>query len=177
MFAHDPYAQLHELKPVGTFTVTSTDFADGETLPKRFWGAGAGGEDVSPELSWSGFPPETKSFAVTCYDPDAPTASGWWHWAVANLPARVTSLETGAGASGYELPNRAVTILNEGRNRQYNGPTPPAGTGVHRYFFVVHALDVEALDLPEDGTPALLGFLLHFHTLARGIIVGLASGD
>ncbi|WP_020573463.1 YbhB/YbcL family Raf kinase inhibitor-like protein [Actinopolymorpha alba] len=171
-FGFNPYDFLPG-KP--TFTVTSNDLVDGGPLarPQVSGLMGAGGEDASPHLSWSGQPAETKSFAVTCYDPDAPTASGFWHWAVYNLPASVTELPTGAGGpDGVDLPAGAVTIANDAGLKQYVGAAPPAGHGPHRYFFVVHALDVEALDLPEGARPAYLGFNLFFHTLARATLVG-----
>jgi Raf kinase inhibitor-like YbhB/YbcL family protein len=168
-----PYDFLPE---VPSFTVTSTDFAEGETLKKPQLSGifGAGGDDISPELSWSGFPEETQSFAVTCYDPDAPTASGFWHWAVCDIPASVTSLPTNAGSpDGAYLPEGAVTLGNEANLRQYLGAAPPPNHREHRYFFVVHAVDVPSLDLGEDTRPAVLGFNLFQHTLARGILVGV----
>ncbi|WP_350348141.1 YbhB/YbcL family Raf kinase inhibitor-like protein [Agromyces sp. G08B096] len=178
MFSYDPYAELQSLRPVEPFAVTSTDFTDGQELPRVAWGASAGGEDRSPQLAWGGFPEATRSFAVTCFDPDAPTASGWWHWAVANIPADVSSLPADAGAAGGAgLPHGALALPNEARLAQYSGPTPPARTGVHRYVFVVHALDVERLDLDGDATPAQLGFHAFFHALGRAGITGTASGD
>ena len=132
---------------------------------------GAGGEDLSPQLSWSGFPEETRSFAVTAFDPDAPTASGFWHWAVANLPATVSELPTGVG-DGSSLPGDALTLRNDAGIRRYVGAAPPAGHGVHRYFFVVHAVNQERLDIGEDASAAFLGFNLFMHSIARAVIHG-----
>ncbi|MBS2079615.1 YbhB/YbcL family Raf kinase inhibitor-like protein, partial [Mycobacterium tuberculosis] len=114
------------------------------------------GEDVSPQLSWSGFPDGTRSFAVTVYDPDAPTASGFWHWAVANLPADVTELAEGAG-DGSNLPGDALTLVNDAGLRRYLGAAPPAGHGPHRDYRAVHAVDTGKLDVPEGASPAFLG--------------------
>lgn len=177
MFDSDPYEQLQGLRPLPGFTVTSTDLVDGGQLPAAQRGAGRGGADVSPQLSWSGFPAGTKSFAVTCFDPDAPSGAGWWHWAVANLPVSTTSLDTGAGdpdaAARGLLPEGAVVLENEYREPRYRGSGPPAGTGVHRYFFVVHALGVPRLDVdPATTTPTVLSAQCFFNGLARGILVG-----
>jgi Raf kinase inhibitor-like YbhB/YbcL family protein len=159
------------LPQVPSFSVTSSDCTDGETLPMPHVSGvmGAGGEDRSPQLSWSGFPEGTKSFAVTVYDPDAPTASGFWHWAVFNIPASVTELPSGASTDG--LPQGAITLKNDGGVKQFLGAAPPPGHGPHRYFVTVHAVDVESLEVPEDATPAFLGFNLFSHTLARAAIV------
>ena len=119
-----------------------------------------------------GFPDATRSFAVTVYDPDAPTGSGFWHWAVCNIPATVTELRRGAGSSNDAgLPGTAVTVRNDAGLRGYLGAAPPEGHGPHRYVFAVHALDVDALDVDSDATPAILGFNLTFHTLARAVLV------
>ncbi|MGW5359967.1 YbhB/YbcL family Raf kinase inhibitor-like protein [Actinopolymorpha pittospori] len=169
----DPYDALPK---VPEFVLTSKDIAAGETLstPQLSGLFGAGGTDTSPQLAWTGFPEQTRSFAVTVYDPDAPTASGFWHWAVYNLPATVTDLPTGAGDPGSSaLPSQAVTLANDGGVRQYIGAAPPAGHGPHRYFFVVHALDVAELELPEGASPALLGFNLFGHTLARATLTAI----
>src|SRR5690242_7842561 len=125
----DPYAALPKLP---TFTLESASFADGQALanPQVSGIMGAGGEDVSPQLSWSGFPDGTKSFAVTVYDPDAPTASGFWHWAVANIPASVTELPGGAGdKDAPALPDGAVQLRNDGGFAGYVGAAPPSGHG------------------------------------------------
>ena len=171
----DAFPNPYEFLPdVPSFTVTSTDVADGEPLPKPQVSGimGAGGEDVSPQLEWSGFPDDTRSFAVTIYDPCAPTASGFWHWAVANIPASVTSLPSGAGDDdGSGLPDGAVQLRNDAGGNRYIGAAPPEGHGPHRYYVVVHAVDTDALDVDASATPAFLGFNLFFHTLARAIIV------
>lgn len=169
---YDPYARLDA---VPSFALSSDDVVDGQPLPAALFGSDAGGADRSPQLTWNGAPEGTKSFAVTVYDPDAPTGSGFWHWAVANLPASTTSLEAGAGSEGGSLPEGATVVKNELRLPTFVGATPPEGTGVHRYFVVVHAVDVERLELDPEGTPAVLGFNLHFHTLARAILVGTAE--
>ena len=162
------------LPQVPAFAVTSSDVSDGEVMatPHVSGVMGAGGEDRSPHLSWSGFPEGTKSFAVTVYDPDAPTASGFWHWAVANIPASVTELPGGAGDKDQpSLPDGAVQLRNDGGFAGYVGAAPPSGHGPHRYFVVVHAVDTDNLDVTADTTPAVLGFNLFFHPLARATLV------
>jgi Raf kinase inhibitor-like YbhB/YbcL family protein len=162
------------LPQVPSFTVTSSDCSDGATLPMPHVSGvmGAGGEDRSPQLSWSGFPEGTQSFAVTVYDPDAPTASGFWHWAVANIPASVTELPGGAGDKDEPtLPEGALQLRNDAGLAGYVGAAPPSGHGPHRYFLVVHAVDTDTLDVTADTTPAVLGFNLFFHTLARASMV------
>lgn len=168
----------HDFLPeVPGFTLSSTDIGAGQTLaePYRSGALGVpGGQDVSPQLSWSGAPEGTKSYALTCYDPDAPTGSGFWHWAVADIPASVTRLPTGAGAPGSaELPAGAVPLANDAGMTGYTGSAPPPGHGEHRYYFTVHAVDVESLELPEGATPAFLGFSLFSHTLARATLTAV----
>ncbi|MEV4538958.1 YbhB/YbcL family Raf kinase inhibitor-like protein [Asanoa sp. NPDC049518] len=157
---------------VPSFTVTSTDVSTGEEMPSAHASGifGSGGQDVSPQLSWSDFPAETKSFVVTVYDPTAPTGSGFWHWAVADLPTSVTSFSTGTGADGADMPGSGWQVANDARMRRYVGAAPPPGSGRHTYFIGVHALDVETLGLDKDATPAFLGFNMAGHTLARGVI-------
>lgn len=169
---YDPYSQL---PPVPTFVVTSTSFADGDTLPHNQVSGifGAGGQDLSPQLSWSGFPAETESFVVTVYDPDAPTVSGFWHWAVANIPASVTELAEGAGdETSSGLPEGAVTLNNDASLARFLGAAPPPGDDPHRYFVVVHALNVAELELPEGATPAFLMFNMLETSIARATIIG-----
>jgi len=169
-FPYNPYDFLPALPG---FALSSADIVDGQPLNNAQVSGimGAGGEDVSPQLSWSGFPEETRSFAVTVYDPDAPTGSGFWHWAVANLPATVTELPAGVG-DGSLLPGDALTLCNDAGMRRFIGAAPPAGHGSHRYYVVVHAVDVEKLELPEDASPAYLGFNLFMHSIARAVIHG-----
>lgn len=168
--ARNPYDELPE---VASFELTSEDIADGETLELAQVSGifGAGGSDTSPHLSWRGFPAQTRSFAVTLYDPDAPTASGFWHWAVFDIPASVTELRSGAGDEDVSrLATGGIQLRNDSGMRRFIGAAPPSGHGRHHYLFVVHAVDVESLGLGEDATPALLGFNLFGHTLARAMI-------
>jgi Raf kinase inhibitor-like YbhB/YbcL family protein len=172
--ARRPELPYEFLPAVPAFTVTSTDIGDGQplSLPQVSGIFGAGGEDVSPQLSWSGFPAETASFAVTCFDPDAPTGSGFWHWAVADIPADVTELPTGAGSpDSPDLPPTAITLSGDAGVARYVGAAPPAGHGPHRYVFAVHAVDVDKLGIDGNATPAFMGFNLFGHTLGRAVIV------
>ena len=170
-FAYNPYDFLPELPG---FTLTSRDVTDSRPLKQAQVSGimGAGGQDVSPQLSWSGFPEQTRSFAVTVFDPDAPTGSGFWHWAVANLPASVTDLPAGIG-DGSVLPGEAITLRNDAGQREYSGPAPPVGDGYHRYFIVVQAVSVEKLDLTGESSPAYLGLDLFTYAIARAIIYGI----
>ncbi|TFB97434.1 YbhB/YbcL family Raf kinase inhibitor-like protein [Cryobacterium sp. MDB1-18-2] len=165
-----PYDQIGD---VPTFTLESNDVENGRELdpPQRSGIFGAGGSDTSPELHWSGFPAGTRSFAVTMYDPLAPTASGFWHWAVADIPVSTTSLPTGAGEEDSTLlPPGAWQLTNDASLRRYLGAAPPAGHGRHNYYIAVHALDVDTIGIPETSTPAFLTFNLGAHTLARAVI-------
>ena len=169
--SRNPYDELPELP---SFQVTSEDFTNGGELsaPQLSGLMGLPGTDTSPQLSWSGFPEATKSFAVTAYDPDAPTASGFWHWAVVDIPRDTTSLASGAADdAGSGLPAGSFQLSNDAGFPGFVGAAPPKGHGVHHYYFVVHALDVESLGLPASASPAYLGFNLFMHSLARAVIV------
>lgn len=164
-----PYDYLPE---VASFTVESDEIADGEPMPIAHTAGGSGGRpgDNSPSLRWSGAPEGTKSFAVTCFDPDAPTGSGFWHWVLVDIPGDVTELPAGAG-TGDALPGSAFHVANDAGVKAYVGPFPPPGHGPHRYAFAVHALDVDSLGVDDSVSPAVVGFNLWQHTLGRAVIV------
>ncbi|WP_432157483.1 YbhB/YbcL family Raf kinase inhibitor-like protein [Streptomyces sp. bgisy153] len=172
----DLFARLPE---AASFTVTSTTVADGAAWPaEQFSGLFGvpGGKDVSPQLSWTGAPEGTRSYAVTVYDPDAPTGSGFWHWAVADIPATTTGLPEGAGDdTGSGLPEGAFQLPNDARMARFVGAAPPAGHGPHRYVVVVHALDVESTGVAVDATPAVLGFTMAGHVLGRAVLTATAE--
>tara|TARA_R110002124_G_scaffold67480_3_gene183212 strand:- start:2309 stop:2788 length:480 start_codon:yes stop_codon:yes gene_type:complete len=145
-----------------TFTLTSNDMTDGGRLPDAQVQARG---NTSPHLRWSGAPAGTRSYAVTCYDPDAPTGSGFWHWTVANIPADVTELLEDASSGG--LPRGTVEGRTDFGAPGYGGAAPPPGHGPHRYIFTVFAVDVPHLDVTPENSGAVFGFNLHFHTLAK----------
>lgn len=152
------------------FVLRSPDLATDTLIPNKYVynGFGYTGENVSPALEWQGAPAGTKSFALTVHDPDAPTGSGWWHWVLVNIPADTTSLPQGAGNPGSgKAPAGSREIATDFGEPGWGGPCPPQGDEPHRYVFTIHALGVERLDLPENATPALVGFNLHFNTLAK----------
>jgi Raf kinase inhibitor-like YbhB/YbcL family protein len=162
----DPY----ELLPaVPSFTLSSEDVLDGQPL-KDDQVADKG--DTSPQLSWTGAPEGTRSYTVTCFDPDAPTPSGFWHWVLVDLPADVTSLPAGAGAQGADLPGKAFMCRNDMGTKAFTGAAPPEGDQVHRYYFVVHAVTEESLGVDSDATPAVVSFNLAFKTAGRAILQG-----
>lgn len=144
------------------FTLTSNDFKDGDVLPDAQVQAKG---NRSPHLAWSDAPEGTKSFAITVYDPDAPTGSGFWHWTVANIPAGVSEIP-----SGGPLPSGSVEGRTDFGAPGFGGAAPPPGHGPHRYIFTVFAVDTDRLEVTPDNSGAVFGFNLHFHTLARASI-------
>jgi Raf kinase inhibitor-like YbhB/YbcL family protein len=168
----DPYAYLPE---VPSFQLTSTSVTNGRPLPleqlSKMFGV-PGGQDSSPQLSWSGFPAGTESLVVSMYDPQAPTGSGFWHWVVADIPAGTSSLPAGAGApGGTHLPSGAFQLSGDAGAHQYVGGAPPAGSGVHEYYLTVTALSVAKTGLGPDASAAYLGFTIAGQTLARATLV------
>lgn len=161
---------LSTLTNAAGFQLTSPDIQAGRPIDKKFEfnGFGCSGDNQSPALQWRGAPAGTKSFAVTVYDPDAPTGSGWWHWSVINLPAAVTSLPADAGAAGgAKLPEGARHVRIDYGVAAWGGMCPPPGDKPHRYVFTVHALKTDKLDIPADATAALAGYMINAHALAK----------
>jgi Raf kinase inhibitor-like YbhB/YbcL family protein len=154
----------------GTFTLESAELKPGATIAQKhvFNGFGCDGANVSPSLKWSNAPAGTKSFALTVYDPDAPTGSGWWHWIMFNIPANVTSLPEGAGdpAAG-KAPQGAVQSRTDFGTPGYGGPCPPKGDKPHRYIFTVYALKVEKIDAGADASGASVGFMLNADKIGK----------
>lgn len=150
------------------FTLKTTSFDAKKPLPNKhvFNGFGCSGENVSPALEWTGAPKDTKSFAVTVYDPDAPTGSGWWHWTVVNIPATVTKLDEGA-SSAKKLPAGSVEGRTDFGGPGFGGACPPPGDKPHRYIFTVHALKVDKLDINEEASGAMVGFNLNANSLGK----------
>lgn len=157
------------------FELRSADLKEGDVVAgaQVFRGMGCAGENISPELAWSNAPAGTRSFAVTLYDPDAPTGSGWWHWVMYNIPATVNRLPAGAGDPTRNWMPGVTQGLTDFGVRGYGGPCPPPGDPAHHYVFTVHALDVERLDLPDNATAAMVGFNLHARRLDSATLTGV----
>ncbi|MBL8491257.1 MAG: YbhB/YbcL family Raf kinase inhibitor-like protein [Rhodocyclaceae bacterium] len=154
----------------GGFTLSSPDLGPKAPIANKhvFKGFGCEGENVSPALAWSGAPKDTKSFALMVYDPDAPTGSGWWHWVMFNIPADAKELPQGAGdpAAG-KAPKGAVQSRTDFGKPGWGGPCPPVGHGPHRYIFTLHALKTDKLDLPEDASAALVGYMVNANRIGK----------
>lgn len=162
----------------GSFTLVSKDMADGAMLREAqvLNGFGCLGGNLSPALEWRDPPAGTQSFAVTVYDPDAPTGSGWWHWVVFDIPVTARGLSAGAGsAGGDDLPAGSIQSLTDFGAPGFGGACPPQGDAPHRYVFTVHALDVPSLGLDAKAMPALVGFMLHHHTIGKAVLTARYS--
>ena len=155
-----------------TFTLSSRDLGGQTTKTQEFNGFGCSGENISPQLSWANAPEGTKSFAITMYDPDAPTGSGWWHWLVFDIPTNVNELVSGAGNTKLNLtPEGVIQSITDYGAAGYGGPCPPEGHGLHQYIITVHALKTEKLGLDKNTNPAVVGYYLWNNTLAKASIV------
>lgn len=157
----------------GEFRLFSSDLSPDAPLSGEhvFNGFGCSGKNVSPVLNWEGVPPGTQSIALTVYDPDAPTGSGWWHWVVVNIPAGQTGLTRGAGNPGGKLPKEAKQVRTDFGSPGYGGACPPEGDNPHRYIFSAYALKVPSIDLPDNATAALAGFFIHANMIEKATLV------
>ncbi len=155
-----------------TFTLKSTELSGQATVDQLFNGFGCTGKNISPQLSWENAPKETKSFAITIHDPDAPTGSGWWHWIVFNIPNTITELPSDAGnVSKNLLSKESIQSKTDFGTYGYGGPCPPEGHGIHQYIITIHALKTEKLELDKDASPALVGYYLNFNTIKKSSLV------
>jgi Raf kinase inhibitor-like YbhB/YbcL family protein len=154
------------------FTLFSNELSGQATLSSVFNGFGCTGQNLSPQFHWSNAPEGTKSFALTLFDPDAPTGSGWWHWLIFNIHAKETELLSGAGdVTAQKAPLGSIQSVNDYGQVGYGGPCPPVGHGIHQYIFTLYALDVEHLDLDASANPALVGFNLNAHAIQKASLV------
>ena len=163
-------ASLSTLSYAAGFKLSSPELKPNKLMPKSFEfnGFGCSGENKSPALVWSGVPKGTKSFALTVYDPDAPTGSGWWHWVVIDIPANVHELHANAGAlNSTTLPAGAVQVRTDFGVAAWGGPCPPKGDKPHHYIFTLYALKTDKLEIPADATAALTGYMIHGNMLAK----------
>jgi len=162
------------LPPVPGLELSSDDLEHGGRVPDTHTADSMGmdGDNVSPHLTWSDAPEGTQSFAVTCFDPDAPTGSGFWHWVLFDLPASTTELPRGAGSGDMVgLPAGAIHARNDAGGLEYIGAAPPENHGDHRYVFAVHAVSIPTLGLDASASPAYVGFNLTFNTIGRGVLI------
>ena len=164
----------------GSLTLSSQDIAEGEFMSnnQEFAGFGCSGKDLSPQLKWDNAPKNTKSFAITVHDADAPTGSGWWHWQVINIPVNVSALASNAGSTKESLlPQGSVQIDNDYGSAGFGGACPPAGHGVHHYRYTIHALSVEKIELPAGASGALAGYMINANTIESSTIEALYKRD
>lgn len=154
------------------FTLKSEDLEGQLTESQVFSGFGCRGKNISPSLKWINAPANTKSFAVTVYDPDAPTGSGWWHWIIFNIPADITELKADAGRIEQKLaPAGSIQSVTDFGKPGFGGPCPPQGDKAHRYIFTVYALSVPKLDLDEKTPPAMVAFMLNSKAIAKASLM------
>lgn len=159
----------------GRMSLSSPQFRNKGTIPMEqvYSSFGCTGQNISPALEWKGAPKGTQSFALTVYDPDAPTGAGWWHWVMFNIPADVTSLPKNAGNPSANLaPEGAVQSMTDFGSAGYGGPCPPPGDKPHHYYFTIYALDVPKIDADKAAMPDFIGYNIHFHTLAKAQLLG-----
>lgn len=155
-----------------TFTLESETLGGNATSTEEFNGFGCTGENTSPELSWDNAPEGTKSFAITMYDPDAPTGSGWWHWVVFDIPNDVNKIAEGAGDITKKLmPEGTIQSMTNYGAAGYGGPCPPEDHGIHQYIITIHALKVDKLGLDENTNPAIVGYYIWSNTIAKTSII------
>lgn len=152
------------------FTLESKDLKGQLTKTQEFNSFGCRGENKSPQLQWSNAPKGTKSFAITVYDPDAPTGSGWWHWLMVNIPTTANNITTDA-SNTKKLPKGALETMNDYGTTNFGGACPPEGDKAHAYIFTVYALDVEKLDLTAKSDSALVGYMINKHTIQKATVV------
>jgi len=160
------------------FYLNSADIQGQIANEQVFNSFGCSGKNISPQLSWSNAPTATKSFAITVYDPDAPTGSGWWHWVVFNIPTSSDNLKAGASSSGSEkstMPAGAVESITSYGSKGFGGACPPKGDKPHRYIFTVYALDTDKIDQNSEARPELIGFFLNSHAIAKASIMAYHS--
>lgn len=154
------------------FTLSSTTLKGQATKSEIFNDFGCDGNNMSPQLQWSGSPLDTKSFAITMYDKDAPTGSGWWHWLVYDIPANVSNITENAGSiNSTILPQDAIQALNDFGFRGYGGPCPPKGDKPHQYVITIHALKIEKLGVSINSNPALVGYYINANTIAKSSLI------
>lgn len=161
-----------------TFSLYSNDLGGQFDLSQSFNDWGHNGSNSSPQLYWENAPKETKSFALTMYDIDAPSGSGWWHWLVFNIPADLNELPAHAGDLTQQLlPESVVQSRNDYGTKGYGGPCPPQGHGFHQYVITIHALSVEKLELSDDTNPPVVGFNILANTIEKASLVAYYKRD
>ncbi|WP_304545740.1 YbhB/YbcL family Raf kinase inhibitor-like protein [Sulfurimonas microaerophilic] len=158
------------------FTLHSDEFSGQLSNAQVFNGFGCTGKNISPSLNWENAPKGTKSFAIMMYDKDAPTGSGWWHWIVVDIPKDLTSLKQNSGNVALDLmPKGALQIKTDYGVSGFGGACPPVGHGSHQYVITIYALDVDTLGVKADASPALVGYMVNAHTIAKASVVAYFS--